>query len=755
MHRLLKRQLDRLNLRVQNNSADSNAIDKGTLDKLLAMVSETYEEDDANRDLLQNSLKISSAEMRELYLKLQKHSEKRLEAVIAATPDLMFLNNEEGIYLDVFAKGKEDLFYATKEQCIGKNIADIFDTDTADKLCEIIKDAIKTNTLQQLEYELMISGEKKYFEARVMPTGIIESGSSTVVTVVRDITAEKERERMFRLSEIVFEEATEGIMISDSDRYVVRVNPAMIHILGIPEKDLLGEHSDFFSTLIVADVKTSIDIGMTQHGHWHGEIEIKHSQKESILAWLTMDAVKNDLGEISNFVSMLTDISEIRHSRDKMTYLATHDVLTGLPNRALLFDRLDHAIASMSRHHDIGALFFVDIDHFKSINDNYGHQIGDLLLQEFALRLKHISRESDTLGRLGGDEFLMIVEDIETIDSVPLIARKISALFETPLIISDIKIDVTLSIGIALFPEDGKDSQTLIHAADQAMYNAKEKGRNNFQFFSHEFSKHSNEYFMIQNALKQAISNDSFTLLYQPQFSLVDGSLTGIEALLRCHEVAIEDIPVIRLITIAEESGLIGSIGRFVLRQCCQNVASWQMLAHHPMRVAINLSRKELSDPLLVKIIQENLLACGLQSSIIEFEITESTLIQSNATAKENIDALRTMGCQFSIDDFGTGYSSLTNLKEFNFDKLKIDKSFIDDIVNNHQDQVIVAATISMAKKLGLTILAEGVEYEDQAQILREFECDEAQGYLFSRPVTADKITQMLTENKKSTHKDW
>jgi diguanylate cyclase (GGDEF)-like protein len=441
---------------------------------------------------------------------------------------------------------------------------------------------------------------------------------------------------------------------------------------------------------------------------------------------------------------MLTDISEIRHTREKLAFLATHDSLTKLPNRSMLFERLEHSIASMKHRRKQGALIFIDIDHFKDINDNYGHRTGDCLLQEIALRLQHFIRKNDTVGRLSGDEFLLIIEDIESVDAILLVVHKIKKLFERSFHIKNIEIDLTVSMGIALFPDDGESAGFLIHAADQAMYSIKKKGRNDYEFYSKEFSLLSSEYFKIQTAIKRAIKEDGFDILYQPQFSLVDGSLTGIEALLRCDEDEVKDIPIIQLITIAEESGLISAISHFVLKKSCKQISEWQEMVTAPLRVAVNLSRRELCEPGLVETIRQNIELCCLKPLMLEFEITESTLIQSSKTARKNIEQLRQMGCRFSIDDFGTGYSSLSNLKEFNFDKLKIDKSFVDNITTDNDDKIIVSATISMAKKLGLTVLAEGVENDSQAKILKGFGCDEVQGYLYSRPVAANVISDLL-----------
>ena len=304
MHRLLKRQLKKLGL-----NKKEGVVERERFDRLMALISETYHEDDENRDMLQNSLKVSSTEMRELYYQLQERSERRLEAIISMIPDMIFLIDANGKYLEVFAEGKEHLLYMPKDVIVGKYIEDLFDRETASMFLQGITKAVKNKKLQYLEYQLPLSGNKEYFEARIMPTGLKESGTDTVVVVIRDITEQKQQENHFRLSEIVFEEATEGILIENSDRIVIRVNPAMVRILGIPENELLGKHSSYFDTMLSSGSKKSIFQAMTTVGHWHGEIEIRHKEKSVNLGWLTIDTVKDNNGETKNFVFMLTDIS--------------------------------------------------------------------------------------------------------------------------------------------------------------------------------------------------------------------------------------------------------------------------------------------------------------------------------------------------------------------------------------------------------------------------------------------------------------
>ena len=584
---------------------------------------------------IQNNIKdLSPQYLLDLYNKLKVNSKKRIETIISAIPDLIFLVDSNGKYLDVLATGKEHLLYRPRDEIIGKHITDFFDDKTSEKLLFLVKETIRTQTFQALEYELFLSSKKELYEARVMPADFEEFDNDTVIVIVRDITHKLEREK---------------------------------------------------------------------------EIDI---------------------------------------SKAEMKHLATHDPLTDLPNRVLIFEHLNHAITTARRTERKGALLFIDIDCFKDINDNYSHQTGDLLLQEFSLRLSQTTRESDIVGRLSGDEFLLILENITSVDDVLNTIEKIKNQLSRPFFINGLSLEITISIGGAFFPENGDNADKLIHAADQAMYNVKKNGKDGFTFYSKEFSIISDEYFFIQHALKKAIKEDDFTIVYQPQFSLYDNSLTSVEVLLRCNSPEIKDIPVSRLISIAEESNIIHNISLFVMEKCCRQIEKWKDLAIAPLKIAVNLSRKELSDENLVQVITGNLSACNIKADMLEFEITESTLLQNNRSEKKNISELRKLGCSFSLDDYGTGFSSLSNLREFDLDKIKIDRSFITDLEHDDNDKIIVSATINMVKQLGLTVLAEGVETKGQEKLLKEFGCDEVQGYLYSHPLSAEKMTELLISKK-------
>ena len=743
MHSLLKRQLKRLGLNEHQETVTTEYFQK-----LLKLISETYTEDDATLQLMQNIQKVSSQEMQELYANQKEENQRHLNAIIAGIPDLMFLVDTEGNYLEVYADNKDHLLASPKEVLLNTSIPKVFNKDISDQLLDLIHTTIKTSTLQSMEFELDLPDEIHYFEVRAISTGLKKNSNDTAVIISRDITARKRQEADARLIKTVFQEATEGIIIEDKKRNIIHANDAVERILGIPVQELMGKHSDYLSAMIPQKSREDIYQAMTTRGAWQGEVEISPPNSDKIYSWLTLDAIMNDKDELSNIVIMLTDISEVHHSRDQMEYLASYDTLTNLPNRSLLFKQLKQSIASMKRRKENGMLLFIDIDHFKEFNDSYGHQVGDKVLLSVAKQVTSICRKEDILGRLSGDEFLLISEDVHDQHAVDKIIEKIQKIFKEPQQIDNLSLHISVSMGIALYPQNGTTPEALINAADQAMYSVKKQGRNSYAFYSQEMSDIANEYFFILRALKDAINAENFILVYQPQFSLKNNTMIGIEVLLRCTHSRITDIPVSRLISIAEETGLITKISQLVLNMLCEQVYEWKLLKLHMPKVAINLSRKELGDENLLITIHSALSRYKIDPNQIELEITESALLNENMTVKENIIRLQKLGHTFSIDDYGTGFSSLSNIKTFQFDKLKIDKSFIDNLLTDSDDQVIVSATISMAHQLGLKVIAEGVELQTQADMLKDFGCDIVQGFLYSKPLIKEDMEKLLKKGK-------
>ena len=543
-------------------------------------------------------------------------------------------------------------------------------------------------------------------------------------------------EQLVDIFDSLFSEATEGIMIEDPIRNILAINQAMLRFMGKTENDLVGSNSQALAHLIEQKNYDIIDHGLKEEGSWCGELEINVVGMKSKLVWVSIDVVTFKNERQCNVI-MVTDISEIKRSQQQLEYIATHDTLTNLPNRVLLYDRLAVSVSRVHRSDALGAVIFIDIDNFKDINDNFGHAYGDELLKICANILTESLRAKDTVGRLSGDEFLIIVDDFYDIEDIEAVVKKLLGLFDKLIGVHDIEFNLSVSMGISVYPDNSTEVEELINQADISMHHVKQSGRNNYGFYSSELSDQSHQVFKVGQGIKQALRNDSFYMVYQPQIALETGLLVGVEALLRCSDPHLAETGTEELIEIAEKSSMIIEIGKRTLALVCQQIAEWKEQGLPTCVVAVNLSRRQLSDRNLVGMIVETLNCYSIDVAQIEFEITENSLVHSHVFAQENMKKLRELGFTFSIDDFGTGYSSLSNLKNFTLDKLKIDKSFINDILENRNDQIIVEATINMAKNLGLVVLAEGVETKEQATLLHQYGCDQMQGYLYSKPITS------------------
>lgn len=456
--------------------------------------------------------------------------------------------------------------------------------------------------------------------------------------------------------------------------------------------------------------------------------------------------IRDQDGNILGVVLVFHDVSDARQMAQKMTYLAEHDYLTDLPNRLLLTDRITQAISAAKRRGSKLAILFFDIDHFKRVNDTLGHEVGDQLLKVLSKKLQMCIRASDTLSRQGGDEFVVLLPEL-TDDAVPAeIAQKILFSIKDPISIANHELFITASIGIAVYPDDGDNVDVLTRHADAAMYHAKNSGRNNYQFFTKEMSARVAAQLTMENSLQKAIANNELLLFYQPKVSIKTGKIIGAEALIRWVHPQWGMMMPDRFIKIAEDSGLIRGIGHWVLREACTQNKKWQDSGLPEIPIAINVSVVELHHAHFTQEVTKVLLQTGLQPYHLELEVTESVAIQSEVTVINDLNKLKEMGVRLSVDDFGTGYSSLSYLKLLPVNTIKIDKSFIRDIQVDANDAAIVTAIIKMSQSLGLTVIAEGVETQAQLEFLQSHDCDEMQGYLFSRPLPADEFAALLAQ---------
>jgi diguanylate cyclase (GGDEF)-like protein len=441
------------------------------------------------------------------------------------------------------------------------------------------------------------------------------------------------------------------------------------------------------------------------------------------------------------------DISERKRAQEHIQHLAHHDALTGLPNRLLLRDRVRQMVSMSMRNQNKAALLFLDLDRFKVINDSLGHHVGDELLQAVAKRLQECVRDVDTVARLGGDEFVVTLPYVRETHDAALVATKIIDSLAQPFDVGGRELLIGTSIGISLFPNDGADAETMMRNADAAMYHAKESGRGNYQFYSIELNARANDRLRIENALREALARNRFSLYYQPIVDLHDGRITGVEALLRLTRKDGVVVTPPEFLGIAEDSGLIVPIGRWVLNQACRQAANWR-LDGKPLKLAVNLSARQLAQPQFGEELRTLLAESGFDPAQLELEITEALLMQSGTEAAHSLATMTTVGVQIAVDDFGTGYSRLADLRRQRFAKFKIDSSFIADITGSEDGRNIVAAMIAMAKNLGKEIVAEGVESAAQRDLLIELGCHKAQGLFFAPPLPAEEFAALL--NKKS-----
>ena len=533
----------------------------------------------------------------------------------------------------------------------------------------------------------------------------------------------------------VFTNATEGMTITDAHSRIVAVNPAFTEITGFATHDVVGQRPSVLSSGR-QDKSFYRDMWarLTSEGKWQGEIWNRRASGELFPEWLSITAVRSEEGRPSHYIGIFSDITERKAAEARIEHLANHDALTNLPNRFLLLDRLDQAILQARRQQHRAAVLFINLDRFKPINDTLGHELGDDLLLQVARRCMQTVRETDTVARQGGDEFVVVLPDLASVQDATAIARKLVQVLEVPYRLGEHELTVTASIGVALYPDDGATASTLLRHADAAMYGAKTDGRNCFQFYSAELNTASLGELLLEHQLRGALDREELLVYYQPKVLSADGRLSGAEALLRWQHPELGLLAPGRFVPAAEESGLIVPIGEWVLRSVCRQLRRWMDEGLQPVPVAVNLSAQQFSHQDIVGLVRALLAEYRLPASLLEFELTETMLMRDVTRTIDILTQLRAMGVVLSIDDFGSGYSSLAYLKLFDVDVLKIDRAFVNDIQDARSEGTIAAAVIALAHSLGRQVVAEGVETEGQREFLVAHDCDMLQGYLFGRP---------------------
>ena len=563
------------------------------------------------------------------------------------------------------------------------------------------------------------------------------------VWVFADISERKEHEEKLRLSSTVIEHIADGVMVVDMAGTIVTVNPAFTHITGYAAEAVVGRSWNVTrSNRNDQDMYWSMWRQLSETGFWRGELWNTRKDGETYLEWLTVSTVRDDAGKVTHYVGVFSDITRLKESQEKLDYLAHHDPLTSLPNRLLFNDRLLHAIGRATRVHQQLAVMFIDLDRFKNVNDTLGHHVGDELLKQVAQALGQRLREGDTLARLGGDEFIVLLEDVDGSYGAGQVASKMMALFEQPFMVAEHELFVTGSIGISLFPADGQDANLLVRNADLAMYQAKSRGRNGYQFYSPEMDGEGVERLRMEALLRRAIERHEIFVHYQPQVDIQSRQLIGVEALVRWHNPELGLVSPVRFIPMAEDTGFINQIGEWVLFEACRQMRRWDEAGLKVPKVAVNLSVRQVERGAMTALVAQVLEETGLAPRRLQLEVTES-VIMNTGDALAFVHELHAIGVGLAIDDFGTGYSSLAYLKQLPVDVLKIDRSFIKDIAVDSNDEAIAIAIIQLGKSMNLSVIAEGVENEEQAAFLLRHGCTRAQGYLYGRPVAPDVL---LTE---------
>ncbi len=558
--------------------------------------------------------------------------------------------------------------------------------------------------------------------------------------LVRERAALREAVDKLRLHAAVVDSTHDGVLISDLDGNIVSINPAFTAVTGYAPHEALGRNPRFLqSGRHDRSFYQGMWAALLETGYWQGELWNRRKNGELYPEWLTLSAVRNEAGEPTHYVGVFTDISKLRNVEERLSHLAHHDPLTSLPNRLLALSRLEHAIEVAQRKGQRLAVLCLDLDRFKTVNDSLGHSAGDELLCEVAARLRSRLREEDTLGRLGGDEFLVLLEDLDAPEGAALVASDLIGALEASFVLRDgAEVFMHASIGVSLYPDDGDDHLALIRNADAAMYRAKAEGRNTFRFYTEDLTRLAARRLDLETRLRRALANGEFVVHYQPAFSVADGSLIGAEALVRWQPPGEPMVSPGDFIPIAEETGLIVGLGEWVLSTACRQWRAWLDEGLQPGAIAVNLSVEQIRRSDVQAMLRAALEETGLAPHCLELEITESSLMAQGEQAEALLAGLKSLGVRLAIDDFGTGYSSLAYLKRFAIDKLKIDHSFVKDLADDRNDLAIAAAVVAMAQALEMTVQAEGVETEGQLALLHELGCAAFQGYLRSPPVPAE-----------------
>ncbi len=741
-HRLLTRQIQRLMGQVVAPDA--------TWQSLLEQVSGSYHEADRERALLENALVVNSEELTaansELRLRAEREQSIR-RSFVNSIPDLFFAKSMQGVYI-VCNRSFEQALGLTESDIIGKTDAQLLPPEMASELESLERQVLSTGHPSVREEWLMKSdGNKVCLEMLRAPYFDFDGAPLGLISIGRDISERRRLEEQMRLSALVYQHTAEGMLVTDANYRIIDINAAGARITGYQLDEVRGQRPDIFNSgrqdeAFYEAMQRTVD----EFGYWHGEVEDRRKNGDTYAKSMVINRLMGGDGTVHGYVMLFSDITEKKQADEMIWRQANFDMLTGLPNRRMLRERLEHEIRQATRAGCSLALLLIDLDHFKEVNDTLGHLVGDDLLVEAARRISACTRESDTVARLGGDEFTVILTRITDPKHVETVAEKIITHLAEPFQLGDSVAYISASVGITLCPDDADEAEALLKNADQAMYVAKRQGRNRFSHFTQGLQTAAQDRLRMISDLRTAIKDKQFHLQFQPIVDPITGHICKAEALLRwdhpIHGVVLPG----DFIPLAEETGLIVPIGDWVFREAARWASRWNKLVPGGFQVSVNASpvqfRPEAAATLRdwISFLHNH----DIPGSCMVIEITEGLLLNADADVSQILLALRMAGIQMAIDDFGTGYSSLAYLNKFDIEFLKIDQSFISSLSAAPADRALCEAIIVMAHKLSLQVIAEGVETAEQRNLLREAACDFLQGYLVSRPITPEQLEAVL-----------
>ena len=672
-------------------------------------------------------------------------SEATNQALLNAIPDLMIRMSRSGTYLD-FIPAKTFKKVRPIREMRGKNIYNVMPREIAQQRMHYVEQAISTGETQSYEFKLAWDdGNLSYEEAR-----IVVSGDDEVLVIVRDITERKQMEEALRASEEryrrIIETTSEGVWIIDAENKTVFANNTMAKMLGYSLDEMLGMSllefiNEEWQSLAIATMSYVQRRDETIRESF--DFQLYRKDGSSFWALVSANPIFDQSGQYTGALGMFTDITQRKIAEEKIHYQAMHDLLTGLPNRTLFNEELSLALTQAENCHLLSVMF-LDLDRFKTINDTLGHAIGDRLLQDVAQRLTNCLHLKGRVARWGGDEFTVLLPQVNNAEESAQIASEILAAMKPAFNLEGHQLHISISIGIAHYPCNGEDAETLLRNADAALYRTKQQGRNNYQFYAARMNSQASELLLLENELHHALSRSEFVVYYQPQVNTTTGKITGMEALVRWQHPNFGLISPAKFIPLAEETGLIIPIDKWVLQTACAQNKAWQDAGLPPIRMSVNLSARQFQQPSLLNIVAQTLQQTGLSPQYLELEITETLAMQDVELSKKILNNLHQMGVHISLDDFGTGYSSLGYLKQFPLNTLKIDKSFVRDLETDPLNAGIIKAIMTLGKGFNLRVIAEGVETEAEKDCLQSFQCEEIQGYLSSRPLPAQEATEFI-----------